>query len=462
MPPQLLACGSNSASHLSINHPDDVFTLTPTVYHPSSPPIPDTSTILDLVSTSAHSLLLMSTPSSEGDVRPRNILLGAGTNTCGQLGPRCALWDDIKPEARWKPLNLLNSVGVGGDWEPVKIASTWTTSFVVYQRISDFTQDQSVSSSMSQVDTGYSHIKGNDVEQIVLSCGSNDFGELGSTTNVPLTLDAPAEIPISQASRKPTIVEVGLRRGEKVEIIQGGQRHVIVIISGRNGEQRVMGWGASRKGELDASTLSSNLTNGSKSSASNKAKGKGKGKAVSRSTTSPPTKIDLQIPPGERFIDVSLGASHTLALLSNGTVLGWGSNLKGQITDIHLLKDVKCIAATWNGSYFLTKSNRLLSQGSNTHSQLLRGPDAETVRGEVEKPDGWGVDRIVAGSEHLLVHMKSKDMEEGEELWTGGWNEHGNLALRDQEDRAHLTRVGINGKIRGLWGGCASTWIWVG
>ncbi|WWD03496.1 hypothetical protein V865_001548 [Kwoniella europaea PYCC6329] len=463
MPPKLLACGSNAASHLSINHPDDVFTLTPTVYHPSLPLIPDTSTILDLVSTSAHSLSLISTPGSGGDVRPRNILLGAGTNTFGQLGPRCALWDDIKPEARWKPLNLLNSAGVEGDWEPVKIASTWTTSFVVYQRINDKPQDQSELSSISKADTGSSQIKEDDVEQIVLSCGSNDFGELGSITNLPLTLDAPAEIPISQASRRPTIVEVGLRRGGKVEMIKGGQRHVIVVISGRNGEQRVMGWGASRKGELDAATLSSNLTNDSNSSTSSKAKGKGKGKAISRPTTLPPTKIDLKIPPGERIVDVSLGASHTLALLSNGDVLGWGSNVKGQITDVHLLKDVKCIAATWNGSYFLTRSNQLFSQGSNTHSQLLRGPDADKERGEVNIPHGWGVDRIVAGSEHLLVHMKSQEMEEqGEGLWTGGWNEHGNLALGDQEDRAHLTRVGIEGRIRGLWGGCASTWVWVG
>ncbi|WWC94726.1 hypothetical protein V866_001574 [Kwoniella sp. B9012] len=462
MPLQLLACGSNAASHLSINHPDDVFTLTPTVYHPSLPPIPDASTILDLVSTSAHSLLLISTPAAEGGVRLRNNLLGAGTNTFGQLGPRCALWDDIKPEARWKPLKLLNSAGVEGDWEPVKIASTWTTSFVVYQRISDSTQDQSVSSSLS-MSTGSSHIKEDDVEQIVLSCGSNDFGELGSTTNVPLTLDAPAEIPISQASRKPTIVEVGLRRGEKVEMIKGGQRHVIVVISGRNGQQRVMGWGASRKGELDAATLSSNITNGSNSSASSKAKGKGKGKAISRPTTLPPTKIDLQIPPGERILDISIGASHTLALLSNGTVLGWGSNLKGQITGVHLLNDVKCMAATWNGSYVLTRSNQFLSQGSNTHSQLLRGHDADKERGEVNIPHGWGVDRIVAGSEHLLVHMKSKEMEEEVEgLWAGGWNEHGNLALGDQADRAHLTRVGINGRIRGLWGGCASTWVWGG
>ncbi|WVW86013.1 hypothetical protein I302_108051 [Kwoniella bestiolae CBS 10118] len=456
MPPHLLSCGSNAASHLSINHPNDTSTLKPTIFHPSLPPIPDSAELLDLVSTSAHSLLLLSQPSSNG-TKTSNILLGAGTNTFGQLGPRCALWDDIKPEPRWKALNLLGSAGVEGEWEPVKIAATWTTSFVVYQRIP--IGDLAASASMSVAggsSADDSSEKG--IQQIVISIGSNDFGELGSTSSTPLTLNAPAEIPISQASRKPTVVELGLAVGEKVEMIRGGQRHVIVFISDGSGKQRVMGWGASRKGELDGGTLSSNSTSNTLGSTSSK--GKGKGKGVSRPTTSPPTLIKLPIPPEERIVDISLGASHSLALLSDGTVLGWGSNLKGQITDIHLLKDIKSIAATWNGSYFLTRSNKLLSQGSNTHSQLLRGSNATSQRDMVEIPDGLEVVRIVAGSEHLLVRLRSKHGEE-EGLWSGGWNEHGNLALGDQQDRAGLTRVDVQGRIRGVWGGCASTWVWV-
>jgi protein ATS1 len=70
------------------------------------------------------------------------------------------------------------------------------------------------------------------------------------------------------------------------------------------------------------------------------------------------------------------------------------------------------------------------------------------------------VDKIVAGSEHLLVMMRRGD-ETG--VWSGGWNEHGNLGLGDQRDRAELVRIGglPEGSVKNVWGGCASTWVWI-
>ncbi|WVF73179.1 hypothetical protein IAT40_007998 [Kwoniella sp. CBS 6097] len=520
-PPTVLACGSNAASHLAINHPDDVSILTPTIYHPSIlPQIPSSAKVIDLVSTSAHSLLLLSVKSDGPGNVGKNVLLGAGTNTFGQLGPRCALWDNVKPEPRWKVLsNLTSSAGLQeGEWEPVKIAATWTTSLIVYQRVR--TQDQPSAQASSTSSTTATAASGSGssrlridqqadgegeagTEQVVISTGSNDFGELGSTTSTPLTLgtDAPAPIPIASASRNPTIVDLGLKVGERVEMIKGGQRHVITVIDGLTG-QRVIGWGASRKGELDAATLSSIHTASSSNSGSMNstartaasAKGKGKGKATARPPFLPPTAINLSIPPNERILDISLGASHSLALISEGTVLAWGSDQKGQITDVHEMRGVKGIAASWGGSYFLTDDEAVWTQGSNSHSQLLRGSAVESEtdnntasrRGKVPIPDGWEVQRIVAGSEHLLVHAKKRkpahsnndengrgSTKEEEALFSGGWNEHGNLGLGDQQDRNTLQKVnmdlGINGglgqgtaaRIKGLWGGCASTWIWV-
>ncbi|KIR71897.1 hypothetical protein I310_04581 [Cryptococcus deuterogattii CA1014] len=332
MPPTLLSCGSNAASHLAINHPNDVSVLTPTIYHHSLPPIFPSARILEVISASAHSLLLLSSLNSSSlddgqDKECRNILLGAGTNTLGQLGPRCSLWDDM---------------------------------------------------------------------------------------------------------------------------IKGGQRHVIVVITGLEC-QRVMGWGASRKGELSAATLSSVTAAGP----SNKAKGKSK--ANSHPLTSPPTLIDLPLQRGQNVIDIALGASHTIALLSDGSVLGWGSNLKGQITGVHELENVRAIAATWGGSYFLT-SDGIYSQGSNTHSQLLRG-QTSSERSKVNMPEGKQVEKIVAGTEHLLVLARAGGQEEI--LFAGGWNEHGNLAMGDERDRDALERIELKGKVLGLWGGCASTWVWV-
>lgn len=444
MPPTLLSCGSNAGSHLAINHPNDVSVLTPTIYHPSLPPIFQSMRILQVISASAHSLLLLTSPdpvslNNGQDKGCRNVLLGAGTNTFGQLGPRCAVWDDIRPEGQWKALNLSREHGLEGTWEPMKVAATWTTSFVVYQQV------QEASSEVGASDDP----KESKIRQVIVSYGSNDFGELGSST--PLTLSGtPSPIPVSQASQKPTLVDVGLKPGEKVQMIKGGQRHVLVVVEGLKG-QRIMGWGASRKGELSAATLSSVPAAGPSNLR------KGKSKANLYPPTSPPTLIDLPIGSGQHVVDIALGASHTLALLSDGSVLGWGSNLKGQITGVHELKNVKAIAATWGGSYFLTAGG-IYSQGSNTHSQLLRD-QASPERGKVNIPGGRHAKKIVAGTEHLLV-LAQADGEE-DMLFSGGWNEHGNLAVGDERDRDALERVELKGKVLGLWGGCASTWVWV-
>jgi hypothetical protein len=183
----------------------------------------------------------------------------------GQLGPRCALWEDTKPEGRWKPVDLLGPLGLSHeDWEPVKVAVTWTTSFVVYRKLKD---DAVRGASAAAPSEG--------VREIVVSCGSNDFGELG--------VDDPGReghIPTSRASAKPTIIELGLDKGDAVEVIKGGQRHVLAVIADARGKQRLIGWGAARRGELDPSTAadaasSSTSAGGGRASGSMGYKGKG-------------------------------------------------------------------------------------------------------------------------------------------------------------------------------------------
>jgi protein ATS1 len=405
----LLSCGSNSFSHLALGHNEDVSVLTPTDPTPAGE-------ILDLVSVSAHTLLLIRNNS-------RNTLYGVGTNTVGQLGRQCALRDEEDKQVltTWRKLDLVGEMGVEGDWEPIKIGATWTTSFVVYRRMSS--------------DQG----SGEGVGDMVVACGSNDFNELGY--NDPTTSRI---APVTTAS-PPRQVELGLGPGEKVEQLACGQRHVMVVVSGER--QRVIGWGAGRRGEFDISTVGG-MEDGSR-------KGKGKGKGVARPTTYPPTTLDLPLEVGESILDISLGASHSLVLTSNQRVFGWGSNQKGQITTTSQLNDIKSISVSWGGSYFTTSSGQILSQGSNIYSQLLHISDG---RAAINIPEGWEVERIVAGSEHLMCLLK-RGGEVG--LWVGGWNEHGNLGTGDLVDRGELTRVPVNGQIKGIWGGCASTWVWV-
>lgn len=328
------------------------------------------------------------------------------------------------------------------DWEPVLIGAMWTSSIVVYRR------------------TGASGQSGDSgSEYMVLACGSNDFNELGYGD-----LTSSSTVPITKASPRPRIVDIGIEQGDKVEKMACGQRHVMLVVSDQDGYQRIVGWGAGRRGEFDLSTMG-----GTSDTAGDDRKGKGKGKAAVRPTTYPPTTINLplDIGSGERIIDISLGASHTLVLTSNNRVFGWGSDQKGQLTAMSTgsnpdLDDITQISASWGGSYFPNSTGRILSQGSNTYSQLLH-PEPGRAAVKFDNPysiEGWRVEKVVAGSEHLLVLMRR-----GEEtgLWVGGWSEHGNLGLGDQRDRAELVRIDNlpEGLVRKIWGGCASTWVWI-
>jgi protein ATS1 len=453
MPPLLLACGSNASAQLSIGHSDDVHSFQPCLFHPEVEHLLPSASVLDLVSSSTHSLLLLST-AAHGT--RRNLLLGAGTNTMGQLGPRCALWEETRPEGRWKPVDLLGPLGLSHeDWEPVKVAVTWTTSFVVYRNLNNVECRGASAAAPAE-----------GVREIVISCGSNDFGELGMGDSGRVE----GHIPTSKASATPTIIELGLGEGEDVEVIKGGQRHVLAVITDARGTQRLMGWGAARKGELDPSTAIG-AASSSTSAAAGRASGstglKGKGKAVTRPTSLPPTTIELPTGEGQHIVDIALGASHSLVQLSDGRVMGWGSNTKSQITDLHSASEVTGVAATWGGTYLLTRSGELWSQGPNTHSQLLRTGDA--LRGRFELPKGWRAHKLVAGSEHILVHATLGEGD-AEGLFVGGWNEHGNLGQGDTVDRDRLVPVDLQGlgssvssgtKILGAWAGCASSWLWV-
>lgn len=461
--PRLLSCGSNGSYQLGLGHANDVSTFQSV----PDPVIPETSslrnaslTVQSLASGAAHTLLLLADLADP----QRTILFGVGTNAFGQLGRKCALRDDedVQVMRHWTHLDLIQEMGMSeGDrdstWSARKIAVTWTSSFVVYRR-----------TRRGQDGAGATTTSGEGrFEEMIVACGSNDFNELGDL--VPVTS------PGGGSSSHPRIVHTGLEADEWVEHIKGGQRHVVVIISKGHGEsrrQRIVVWGAGRRGELDMSTIGGE----SSASVSSNNKGKGKGKAAIKTSTFPPTTLIPSTPlePGEQIIDLSLGASHSVALTDRGRVLAWGSNSKGQISTLNPSLPSKidpgglgAVAATWSNTYLLTRRDcKLLSQGSNNHSQLLRPLSTDSVpRGEVRQPfrEEWTIVGLIGGSEHLLVHAKHNQTSEGA-IWAGGWNEHGNLGVGDQEDRGALERVALgpgNINIKGAWAGCATSWVWV-
>jgi hypothetical protein len=59
------------------------------------------------------------------------------------------------------------------------------------------------------------------------------------------------------------------------------------------------------------------------------------------------------VPPGTRFQAIAAGGSHSLALKSDGTVVGWGDNFYGQARPPSGLSNVVAVAAHWYQSLAL-------------------------------------------------------------------------------------------------------------
>lgn len=105
-----------------------------------------------------------------------------------------------------------------------------------------------------------------------------------------------------------------------------------------------------------------------------------------------PTEIDIE---GKTIVAVSAGTSHTLALASDGSVYGFGSNVDGQVGDPTqidgggdpireiltpvkvegLPSDIVAVTADTQTSFAVTSDGRLFGWGENSFGQLLVGTD---------------------------------------------------------------------------------------
>lgn len=428
----------------------------------------------------------------------RNVLLASGTNTHGQLGPNCVLWNETKEWLSFKELDLLTPLRETlrldpEQWHPVKVACTWSTSFVVYERLPDCPPSSTLpSASGSGAASGSGSGTGS-------GSGATSGSAYGSASGIPaLTRNdsGPASSSASTSGEEPihVLVVVGsndfgerahapefggeiniINPGERVTHLAASQRHIVIVLDGPNG-QRVLGWGGARHGQLGhAQTITESIgdlkitervesndgldfpvTNGDrpelpprpkdKGKEKGKVGDKGKGKAASRpAPAAPRSSTPVAIPVTGTVRQVAVGSAHTLIL--SDKLHAFGSDAKGQIRGLNGL-EAEQIAASWNGSYVL-KDGGLRAQGADTHGQLC---GAGSNGGEVSLPFDAKVKRIVAGSEHLLVVLQDGT------LLAGGWNEHGNLGLGDERDRDALVEVPGVTATR-AWAGCATSFV---
>lgn len=206
-------------------------------------------------------------------------------------------------------------------------------------------------------------------------------------------------------------------------------------------------------------------------------------------------------PPSEGIVDMASGISHTVVVLSNGDVWGWGNGRKGQLGEpaaivqiprkiqglnfsviravcgreftylvgdpreghhavLGLNKwnikssappdvlDWKSIGASWCSIFVLKMSGKIESWGRNDHGQLAPRELPEIVK-------------LAVGSEHVLALTK------GMKIVCWGWGEHGNCGpntnqTKDVNGRWNdiATPHGDESMLQGLAAGCATSFTW--
>lgn len=201
-----------------------------------------------------------------------------------------------------------------------------------------------------------------------------------------------------------------------------------------------------------------------------------------------------------QIVDVASGVDHTVAVLADGDVWGWGNGRKGQLaqpeefvwvprrfcdlefpviravcgreftllighggrctilgSNKHAIKSQTPsaihgwadISASWGSLFVLKSSGRIESWGRNDHGQL-------TPPGLTE------IEQIAAGSEHVVALTKDN------KVISWGWGEHGNCGSNTDADgdvkgnwnEIYTGQAECHPKVLGIGAGCATSFFW--
>ncbi|GAA5826802.1 hypothetical protein JCM5353_003245 [Sporobolomyces roseus] len=478
---ELYSTGSNSHGQLGLASEQDHSVYTRIALPPNCKP-------LQLALGANHSLLV-------AEVDARKILLGSGSNQAGQLGRGDETLRLSFEEIRWDqfvPDDLADESE--DDYTIEGVASSWGTSFIHLRPSGSEEEDEETRIGETRSD-------------ILVSCGSNDWGERG----------------VGEGRRpNPTVVSFAhiVNGPYRISRLVAGPRHILALLEPLPSKAIstpapiLVGWGASRHGQLGSSDSASKLPR----------------------ITSIPQNVPLPSPfSANDIIDFSCGKDHSAVLLHPHTIaspaepslLVLGSNKHGQLGPINssssssaprsnllplsqLTKSISdspsslsstTVHTTWNSTFLTLPSSlppydstatplstsSIIAFGSNPHGQLGQGGTIALDSINVTPTDLRILDfhsvslarsshpsfspmstslRLCVGSEHLLALF---DSSTSQQLYTWGWNEHGNLGLGEGDllDRREPVRVqGIErilreqgGRIEGIWAGMATSWV---
>jgi len=390
----ILSAGSNARGQLANGSIEDSHQFQPVLWAGERP----TAQVKRIACGGNHTLILF----EDGQ------LWVSGDGRRGQLGP-------IKSSLVFTRLKLEDLSSDAEDYQILDVTAAWETSYIVLRRPG--------------------------AGDSILSMGANDFGDRG--IGRVGSKDLPPTNRISFDQFLGSDVDAASVR---IQGIDAGPHHVVVSLDaeGQGGKihHLVVGWGASRHGQLGASS-------------------------APKSPTSYPTPCTLTLQSSSVPVAISAGNQHTVVLHSDGGLSFYGTNKKSQLNCLSSPPpNVKAIHCTWNGTCLVSpvdNSYSLYLSGSNAHGQLgILDSETDPHRLQFQR----GSDRLLqlsAGSEHILAHLKGPD----ESLVMGwGWNEHGNLGLGHTDDVGPPNVLwpssggpGSLSHVQSVWAGCGTSFI---
>ena len=150
--------------------------------------------------------------------------------------------------------------------------------------------------------------------------------------------------------------------------------------------------------------------------------------------------INPHLPPVKK---ITGGNKHSLAC-AGCSLYVWGNNSFGQLgidaqekttpEKLQFPEEISNISCGWNHSAVLLGSGKVLTCGKGDLGQQGTGVFENQLRFGCVLED---IEEMESGSEHVVVISK------GNEVFSWGWNEHGNLGTGDNTNRAVPTAIGV-------------------
>ena len=151
---------------------------------------------------------------------------------------------------------------------------------------------------------------------------------------------------------------------------------------------------------------------------------------------------------GENWSSISMGENHCMAIKSNGTLWGIGSNTKAQLgiyenelqktpLDINVSGIAQIVSSDNGSSFFIKTDGTLWAWGYNVNAQLGLGDTTQrTSPVQVGTDTNWA---SVSGGTLYTLAVKTNGT-----LWAWGNNSYGNLGLGDTTQRTSPVQVGTD------------------